>query len=103
MRSKFNNDINFLIAGDFNKVKISEILMSYGALQQVCTVPTRGKNTLELILTDLHTVYHPPTTMPPLQVDEGQNGKDSDHNTVVFAPKANLRFLNKREKIVIKF
>ena len=75
MRAKFNNEINFLIAGDFNRVNINEVLMSFGALKQVCTVPTRGKRTLELVITDLHSGYHPPTAMPPLQVDDDKKGK----------------------------
>ena len=48
---------------------MKEILQSYGALQQVCSVPTRKGATLELILTDLHTFYHPPTVLAPLTVD----------------------------------
>ena len=107
MRAKFNNEINFIIAGDFNPkspgVNIGEILLAFGALKQVCTVPTRGKNTLELIITDLHTGYHPPTTMPPLQVDDGKKGKDSDHETVVFAPKTDTNFVVEREKRKITF
>ena len=97
IRAKFNNEVNFLIAGDFNKVNINEVLMAFGALKQVCQVSTRGKNTLELIITDLHTGYHPPTTMPPLQVDEGKKGKDSDHNSVVFAPKT-IKILYKNQR-----
>lgn len=103
MRAKFYNNLNFLIAGDFNRVQIGEILVAYGALKQVCEVPTRGESTLELIITDLHTVYHPPSAMPPLQVDEGKKGKDSDHNIVIFAPKTNQNFIQSRETKKIIF
>ena len=65
LRAKFDNDINFLIGGDFNRVNIMDILDSYGALHQVISIPTRKSATLEIILTDLHTQYHPPTTLPP--------------------------------------
>ena len=55
-----------------------------------------------IILTDLHTFYHPPATLPPLQVDPDKPGKDSDHNTVVFAPKNNSQYESKIEKTTIK-
>lgn len=102
LRGKYDNDVNFLIGGDFNRLKITDILDSYGALKQVCSIPTRKSATLEILLTDLHTLYHPPTTLPPLQVDDGVAGSDSDHDIVVFAPLLNQKFEKKREKKTIK-
>ena len=104
MRAKYNNEIHFYIGGDFNRVNVKQVLRSYGSLQQVCSVPTRQGATLELILTDLHTFYHPPTCLPPLKVDQGVQGKDSDHSILVWAPKASSRFKVEREKkkIVIR-
>ena len=46
---------------------------------------------LELLLTDLHSYYHSPTTLPPLQVDQGIAGIDSDHDIVLYAPKENSK------------
>ena len=69
VRSKFNNDVCFALSGDFNKTPVRDILDSYGALQQVVTKPTRKNNILELILTDLHTYYFSPQSLPPLEVD----------------------------------
>ena len=74
------------------------MLRSYGSLQQVCGVPTRQGATLELIITDLHTFYHPPTCLPPLGVDHGVKGKNSDHKILVWAPKASTKFKVEREK-----
>ena len=65
LRAKYDNDVNFLVAGDFNRVNIDDILDSYGALKQIISVPTRNTATLEIALTDLHTMFHPPTTLPP--------------------------------------
>ena len=65
LRAQYDNQINFLIGGDFNRLKIDDILDCYGALKQVCSVPTRSSAILEIVLTDLHTLYHPPTTLPP--------------------------------------
>ena len=97
-RAKYNNEVHFYIGGDFNRVGVQQVLRSYGGLQQVCGVPTRQGATLELILTDLHTFYHPPTCLPPLKVDQGVTGKDSDHSILVWAPKASSRFKVEREK-----
>ena len=97
-RAKYNNEVHFYIGGDFNRVGVQQVLRSYGGLQQVCGVPTRQGATLELILTDLHTYYHPPTCLPPLKVDQGVSGKDSDHSILVWAPKASSRFKVEREK-----
>ena len=48
IRARYNNEVNFLIAGDYNRVSIHDILLSYGGLQQMCGVPTRKGATLEL-------------------------------------------------------
>ena len=37
--------------------------------------------------------------MPPLQVDEGKKGKDSDHQIVVFDPKTDPNIVEKKEKL----
>ena len=60
-RARFNNEVHFLLGGDFNRTNIQEILHSYGALQQMCGVPTRQRASLQLIVTDLHTCMEPPT------------------------------------------
>ena len=102
LRARYDNDIHFLIGGDFNKTPITDVLDCYGALHQIISVPTRNSTTLEIILTDLHTLFHPPTTLPPIQVDTDKKGKDSDHNTVVFAPKDNLQYRSEVKKKIIK-
>ena len=63
---------------------ITDILECYGGLKQIVSVSTRKLDTLEIVLTDLHGFFHPPTTLPPLQVDSDKKGKDSDHGIVVF-------------------
>ena len=102
LRAKYDNEVNFIIGGDFNRLDTTDILDSYGALHQVISVPTRKSATLEVIITDLHTQYHAPTTLPPLQVDTGKAGQDSDHNIVVFAPRSDIKYENKIKKEVIK-
>ena len=102
LRSKYDNEINFLCGGDVNRLNINSILDSYGALKQCVTVPTRNNAILEIVLSDISHLYHPPTTLPPLQVDVGQPGSDSDHNIVVFAPQSDLNFKVKRMKKSLK-
>ena len=101
LRAKYDNDVNFLVAGDFNRVNIDDILDSYGALKQIISVPTRNTATLEIVLTDLHTMFHPPTTLPPLQVDTDKHGKDGDHDVVVLAPVSNQDYRIERKKRTI--
>ena len=102
LRALSDKEISFLIGGDFNRLDVSDILDCYGGLQQVISIPTRNSATLEILLTDLHTMYHPPTTLPPLQVDTGKKGKDSDHNVIVFAPISNVQYKMERSKKTIK-
>ena len=90
--------MNFLVAGDFNRLDVTDILDSYGALRQINSVPTRKTAILEIILTDLHTLFHPPTTLPPLQVDSDKQGKDGDHDIVVLAPVNNTQYRQERKK-----
>ena len=98
LRAKYDNEISFLCGGDFNHLDISDILDSYGALKSILSIPTRKSAKLEILLTDLHTMFHPPTTLPPLQVDQDKVGKDSDHNIVVFAPNSNVQYHQTRNK-----
>ena len=86
LRSQYDNRINYLIGGDVNRLKIDRILDSYGPLSQVITSATRKSAILECIITDLHTLYQTPECLPPLQVDEGKAGSDSDHNIVLLPP-----------------
>ena len=102
IRSKYDNNVNFLLAGDVNRTDYSDVLDAYGALKQCVTVGTRKEATLEIILSDLVNHYHPPTVRGPLKVDEDKIGKDSDHNIVIFAPKSNPNFKIERKKKIIQ-
>ena len=86
LRSQHDNEISFLLAGDLNQLNINKILECYGCLKQIVTEGTRKSAILENIITDLQGLYHPPTCLPPLEVDDGKAGKDSDHNVILLAP-----------------
>ena len=86
LRAQYDNKINYLIAGDLNRVKVDRILDSHGPLRQIITAGTRNSAILENIITDLHTLFQPPQCLAPLQVDEDKDGSDSDHNVIILPP-----------------
>ena len=94
LRAQYDNEVHFLIGGDFNRLYITDILDCYCALKQICSVPTRKSASLGIVLTDLHTLYHPPSS--------DKLGKDSDHNVVLFAPKSNSKYKVMRTKKEVK-
>ena len=102
LRATYDNEVNFLLGGDFNRLNINPILDAYGALKQCVTTPTRNEAVLEILLSDISNLYHPPTTIAPLQVDTDKKGSDSDHNIVVFAPLNNANYQIERIKKSIK-
>ena len=102
LRAKYDNNVHFCIGGDFNRLEITDILECYGGLKQIVSVNTRKSATLSIVLTDLHSFFHPPTILPPLQVDTDKKGKDSDHGIVVLAPKSNAQYKVNRIKKIIK-
>ena len=75
IRAQYDNDVNFFIGGDFNHLPIADILECYGALKSIISVPTRKSAKLEVLLTDLHTLFHPPTTLPPCRLMPTRRGK----------------------------
>ena len=102
MRARYDNIANFILAGDVNRTNYQDVLEPYGTLKQCVTVGTREQATLEIILSDLLNLYHPPTVPGTLKVDEDKAGKDSDKNIVVLAPRSNENFMVERKKRSIK-
>ena len=102
VQTQYEFQVRFLIGGDFNKVNIQDIFESNGALQQICNVNTRNNSTLEFVITDMATLFHPPTIMDPLKQDENTTGKPSDHNVVVVAPRTDINFKIERHKTKIQ-
>ena len=102
LRSQHDNEISFLLAGDLNQLDINPILQCYGALKQLVTDGTRKSAILEYIITDLQGLFHPPSCISPLEVDENKIGKNSDHNIIVLAPINLPHDGPKRKKKTIK-
>ena len=101
-QSLHERPLRHIIAGDVNKTNTSDILDSNGQLKQICSVPTRKTAVLENVFTDLATFYHEPTTLQPLENDEDEVGKPSDHNMLIIAPKVETQFKQDRKRRTIK-
>ena len=86
--AKYGQGLQFIIAGDFNRLNIKPILNLSPSLSQVVQVPTRMNPDaiLDKIITTLSKYFLPPTTLPPLDNDLEGNGKPSDHLIVVMRP-----------------
>ena len=91
-----------ILAGDRNDLKIDLLPSLDPTLQQVVRGFTNKlKNkVLDVICTDCHDLMQEPTILPPMQVDQGMVGKDSDHAGVEMLPRTNLASegSNRREK-----
>ena len=76
LQTKYTNP-GFVILGDFNTFPVNQVTRPL-SLKQVVKVPTRGKNTLDKILTNIHKLYKAPISLPALG--------NSDHSSVLWQP-----------------
>ena len=68
------------------------------SLKQIVTKPTRGKNILDVELTNLPRCFLEPVIIPPVQPDNDGHGKASDHDGVLVTP--NPEYFIPHEKII---
>ena len=87
LSSKYGSDIQFIIAGDTNRLNLSPITNLSPNLKQLVTVPTRlnPPAILDPIITTLGKWYQPPITKPPINPNT-ESGKPSDHLVVLMLP-----------------
>ena len=83
--------VYIIILGDFNRLNISRLKYNYN-LRQLINFPTLGKNTLDLVLTNLHKFYGQPVKCAPFGL--------SDHMSVELKPKYRSQ-LQKVHKLVV--
>ena len=81
-------EARFLFMGDFNCYKPDNILLLSAQLRQLIHYPTYGDKILDLINTDLHTLYHPPVPVPPLLPDQSVDAAPSDHHGNLLIPRS---------------
>ena len=81
-----------ILAGDRNDLHIDLLCTLDPTLRQLVRGYTNKNKdkVLDVIYTDCPNLFQEPTILPPMQVDEGKVGKDSDHAGVQMLPRNNL-------------
>ena len=87
LTAKYGTSLEFIIAGDTNRLNLNPILSLSPNLKQVVRVPTRlnPDAILDVIITTLSKYYLEPVTKPPINND-ANTGKPSDHLVVIMEP-----------------
>ena len=88
--------INFFITGDFNDFKPNVILQQSPQLRQLVHYKTCGNSIIDLIITDSHSLYHPPFANQPLKPDDPTKAKDSDHLINILLPSSDCSVSSRR-------
>ena len=88
LSGKYGSHIQFVIAGDTNRLNLTPILSLSQSLVQCVKVPTRlnPDRMLDPIITTMSKYYTEPETKPPINPDVNSNGKPSDHLVVIMRP-----------------
>ena len=92
-----HDSVKFFFLGDFNDHKPDTILKLSSQLRQIVHYPTCGSSILDLIITDAHTLYHPPIPEPPLVPDDPSAAAPSDHSGNLLFPKSIQGIRNNRQ------
>ena len=105
LSAKYGSHIQFIIAGDTNRLSLAPILSLSPRLQQAVKVPTRLNPAaiLDPIITTLSQYYEAPVTKPPINPDVGKNGKPSDHLTVLMRPLSAAMSIKPRVYKIINY
>ena len=88
LMAKYGKGLQFIIAGDTNRLNLSPILNLSPSLRQVVRVPTRlnPDAMLDPVITTMRKLYSSPITKPPIRNDQDKQGKPSDHLVVLMYP-----------------
>ena len=81
-------EAKFLFLGDFNCYKPDHILLLSPQLRQLVHYGTHGDKSLDLIITDMHTLYHPPLPNHYLLPDQPAEAAPSDHLGNLMIPRS---------------
>ena len=93
-----------IFSGDKNNLDERKILALNPDFRQIVNKNTRQNRTLTIIITDLHRYYQTPTIIPPVPVDNPDQGVPSDHNGVLALPinAANLHRSTHSVKVKVR-
>ena len=88
LSAKYGSNIQYVIAGDTNRLNLAPILSLSHSLVQVVKLPTRlsPDRVLDPIITTMAKYYEEPVTMPPINPNINSGGKPSDHLVVLMRP-----------------
>ena len=75
-----------VIGGDKNDLQISSLISGIPRLRQIVTKYTHRRKILDIILTNMSSLYAVPEIVPAVPPDNPQVGVPSDHSTVVATP-----------------
>ena len=78
----------FLFLGDFNCYKPDQLFSLSPQLRQLVHYNTYGDKVLDLIVTDMHTWYHPPVPSDHLLPNLPDEASPSDHLGNLLIPRA---------------
>ena len=79
-------DCIIYVGGDKNKMDISSLLNNNLKLKQIVGLPTRKKEILDILLTNLFPYLNAPIIIPPVQPDIPGQGVPSDHSVPLCVP-----------------
>ena len=85
--SKYPN-AGLVLGGDKNDLKIATLLTGIPRLKQIVSKFTHKNKILDVILTNLHSLYSVPIIAPPVPPDDPRCGVPSDHSTPIATPLA---------------
>ena len=88
LAAKYGSQLEYIIAGDTNRLSLKPILNLSPRLTQVVKVATRHNPDaiLDPIITTLAKYFMDPVTKPPINPDRLSQGKPSDHLVVLMQP-----------------
>ena len=87
-----------ILSGDRNDMSIDSFLSVDPTLSQALKIPTRGANTLDIIASNLRSVYNEPELIPPITPDNPNKGVPSDHSGLIMIPSTSQCLPPKRTK-----
>ena len=96
-----NPDQPLLILGDINLVEVEALTSIDPSLKQIVTEPTRGRNILDVVITNVSHKYYVPQVIPAILPDTPGDGVPSDHKGVLAHPSTFLQRSQEPPKRII--